>query len=983
MGSAEKKLFRRIVADGLLLICVIFGILLFSRVRNRNREMAQIDSYTQELSQRTARHVGDVFQAKLNAVESLAYLYGDGLHSAQVDQVRLRELESYPGLDRVRYVNDKGESFTSDKKFADVSDRDYFIAGMRGESGYTFVVDSRFDGSKLVGFYAPVHYNGSICGVMVGFLDEDSITELLSSSFRGYTANTMLASWDGRILGMAVEFAPGEEKAATLDEVARHISNPQDMWTGLEQRLETRITLNGDQGDTVAYVVPVENTQWSILQAFPPEAAAEAIQEVNNGEQLIIALFLGVVAAFGARMLYLMRKRSILERERADAERVSSLLGNVADEYICLADVNLTTEQEEQFYIRGGKPLTDRSDGNLDYTYRIQVFAEEVVSIQDRSAFLEMAELSNLRRLFVERKDQYIEYDAVIDGQKRRLQEKFTLCSDGFREPHMLLGIRDITELTREKMKTRTTLDLIVSAASTVYPVIIEENLTRNRAFTVYNQGMVHKGWVERRYTVDDMILGLRRTVPDDRDYETLKSVMASDALLKEYAQGSREKRIRIRQLGDDGSLHWMEVRNILMENGAGEVCAIVMVRCVDEDIRMTEDLRRAKEAAESASKAKSTFLFNMSHDIRTPMNAIMGFSTVAEKHINDPEKVMDCLEKINLSGEHLLKLINSVLDMARIESGRIELKEEPHSLSDTVEAMKCLFQTDAAKKNLHLEFSTDIRNDAVYIDELRLNQIQLNLIGNAIKYTPAGGTVTVILEETETQEDASTYCLRVKDTGIGMSEEFLKNLFEAFERDREAVAKGIEGTGLGLTITRRLVETMGGAIACTSQKGKGSEFVCTFRFRRAAPQELSKAQPAQTAALLRAEGKRILLVEDNILNREISRELLTEEGFRVEEAEDGDIAVEKVKHSAPGYYDLILMDIQMPRMDGYQATCQIRALEDRKLSQIPIIAVTANAFDEDRQTALKVGMNGHVGKPINMSVLQAEIRACLEKDPL
>ena len=981
MGSAEKKIFRRIVADGLLLICVIFGILLFSRVRNRSREMAQIDAYTQELSQRTARHVGDVFQAKQNAVESLAYLYGKGLTSPQVDQVQLKELESYPGLDRIRYVNTKGESFTSDKKIANVSDRDYFTAGMRGESGYTFVGDSRFDGSKLVGFYAPVRYDGSICGVMVGFLEESSITELLSSSFRGYTANTMLASWDGRILGMAVEFDQGEESVTTLDEVARHTSNPQDMWTGLEQRLETRISLDGNRGDTVAYVVPVENTQWSILQAFPPEAAEEAISQVNNGEQQLMGMFLAVVAVFGTRILLLMRKRSALERQRADAERTAALLGNVADEYICLADVNLTTQQEEQFYVRGGMTLTDRSDGNLDYTYRSRKFAREIVCDRDRAMFLEETDLACLRRAFLDRKEHYIEYDGVINGQKRRLQEKFTLCSDGFREPHMLLGIRDITEQTREKLKTRTTLDLIVSAASTVYPVIIEENLTRNLAFTVYNQGLIHKGWTERRYAVDEMILGLRPTVPDDRDYETLKSIMEADMLLKDYAQGNREKQIRIRQLGDDGVLHWMEIRNILMENGMGEICAIVMVRCVDEEIRMTEDLRSAKEAAESASKAKSTFLFNMSHDIRTPMNAIMGFSALAEKHIHDPEKVTDCLEKINLSGEHLLKLINSILDMARIESGRIELKEEPHRLSDSVEAMRCLFQADAAKKDLSLKFRTDIRNDWVYTDELRLNQIQLNLIGNAIKYTPAGGTVTVTLEETETEKESGTYRLRVKDTGIGMSEEYQKNLFEAFERDQAAVDSGIEGSGLGLSITRRLVEIMNGTITCTSRQGVGSEFVCTFRFRLAAPLEREKTGEAQAVPI--ADGKRVLLVEDNALNREISRELLTEQGFLVEEAEDGDIAVGKVANSAPGYYDLILMDIQMPRMDGYEAARRIRALEDKALAKIPIIAVTANAFEEDRQAALKAGMNGHVGKPIDMDVLRAEIRKCLGKGPL
>lgn len=973
MGSAEKQNFRRIAIDGLLLICAIFGILLLSRSWNRSREMVQIDSYTQELAQRTAQHVGDVFESKHYAIESLAYLYGKGLSSPQVDQVQLKELEGYPGFDRIRYVNQKGESYTSDKMVADVSDRDYCIQGLAGESGYTFVAASRFDGEPLVGFYAPVHYGGGLCGVMVGYLEAGSITELLSSQFRGYTANTMLASWDGRLLGIAAEVDAGEENITSLDEVAQHTEHPQDMWEGLEQHRETRILLEGSKGDTLAYLVPVKGTQWSLLQSFPPEAAAEAIAEVTNREQLVLGLFLLIVGVFSARVLFHLRKRSVLERQRAEAERMARLLGNVADDYICLIDVNLTTEKGEQFRMRSGQALTDWQSRNADYSGSVKSFAEKIVSPQDRNRFLETADLSHLRQVFTREKDCYIEYNAIVNGQTRRFQGKFTLCTDQFPEPHMLVGIRDITALTREKLKTRTTLDLIVSAASRVYPVIIEENLTRDRASTVYNQGLVSHGWVEQNYSIADMLLGLRRTVPGKEDYEALQKAMSRTALLDAYAMGAREKSLRLRQSGDDGALHWMEMRTILMENGIGEVCAIALVRCIDEDIRMTEDLRQAKEAAESASRAKSTFLFNMSHDIRTPLNAIMGFSAMAEKHMDDPERVKDCLEKISLSGEHLLRLINSILDMARIESGRIELKEAPHRLSETMGAMQCMFQADAAKREQQLVFHTEILHDCVCFDELRLNQVQLNLIGNAIKYTPNGGTVTVTLVETGLGQETASYRLSVRDTGIGMSEEFQKNVFTAFERDQQAVAQGIEGSGLGLSITKRLVEEMGGKITCTSRQGQGSEFVCIFRFRLSSPEALQKTQ-AHTLPIPEARGKRVLLVEDNALNREISRELLEAQGLAVEEAEDGNIAVEKVRGSAPGYYAIVLMDIQMPKMNGYEATRAIRALENKDLANIPIIAVTANAFEEDRRAALSAGMNGHIAKPIDTNTLMGEI---------
>ena len=595
-----------------------------------------------------------------------------------------------------------------------------------------------------------------------------------------------------------------------------------------------------------------------------------------------------------------------------------------------------------------------------------------MVCEKDRAEFLRVSALPALKEVLAEQKHFYHEYDAVIDGKPVRLQEKYTLCTDQFPEPHILIGIRDITELIREKLKTKTSMDLIVSAASTVYPYILEENLTRNKAHTVYNQGIVHRGSMER-FTVDEMLESLRETVLDPEDYAKVTRLLGRDSLLKAYAEGTRDLKLRIRQKADDGLMHWMGVRTILMENGGGDICAITLVRCIDDDIQRTEDLERAKEAAESASRAKSTFLFNMSHDIRTPLNAIMGFSAMAERYVNDEEKVMDCLKKINVSGEHLLQLINNVLDMARIKSGRVELNPQPHRIRDNILDLSCIFQADARKKNLDLQFRVDIEDEIAVYDLLRTNQIALNLVGNAIKYTPEGGKIRVTIRQEGREGDCALYAYSVKDTGIGMSEAFLRNVFDAFEREHRPIISGVEGTGLGLSITQRLVEHMGGTITCTSEQGKGSEFVCHFRFPVAGPESLEeKGGPRDQE--LRAEGKRILLVEDNALNREISREILEADGFAVEDADDGDVAVEKIRWAEPGYFDLVLMDIQMPRMDGYEATRRIRALDNPELARIPIIAVTANAFEEDRMAALDAGMDGHVAKPIDVRILRQTI---------
>ena len=403
------------------------------------------------------------------------------------------------------------------------------------------------------------------------------------------------------------------------------------------------------------------------------------------------------------------------------------------------------------------------------------------------------------------------------------------------------------------------------------------------------------------------------------------------------------------------------------------------MTRCIDDDVRRTAELRQAKEAAESANRAKSTFLFNMSHDIRTPMNAIMGFSSLAEKYVNDPARVADCLQKINLSGQYLLHLINSVLDLAYIESGKATLDIRAHDIPAMLENVKYVFQADLQKKQLTLDVACDVQDPVAYFDALKMNQIELNLIGNAIKYTPAGGHITYTVSQTGSGSGTADYRFAVKDNGIGMSEEFRRRIFDAFERENNSVVSGIEGSGLGLAITKRLVEELGGAITCRSEPGKGSEFVCTYTLRTGTAADAAPEQP-ESGERLHAAGRRVLLVEDNALNREISREILSDAGFLVEEADDGDAAVEKVRWSAPGHYDLILMDVQMPRMDGYEATRRIRALPDPQLSHIPILAVTANAFAEDRQAALEAGMDGHIAKPVSVQALELAIARLLSR---
>lgn len=982
--NTEKAMMRHVAANIVLLIAAIFGILVLSQRENYARQMVQIGEYISELSQRTAQHTGDVFRDKKDAITSIAYLYGEALESGEVNTEYLAVLEEGSGFDRIRFVNLQGESFTSDGKVAEIADRDYYLKGIQGETGITAVMISRFDSEKLIGVYAPVYFNGQVCGVMVGFLGEQTVSDILQTELYGYASDTLLLTRDGEVLGRYISEQTVNIQDA--DEVMNYVTENEReaVLQALTKGELHSFSFDGSEGRSAGCLVPVADTEWMIVQLFPSEATRQIVSEVNADERFVMLLFAIVTVFFVIHLIYIVRKKAIMDKNEEQKERVTSLLQNVADDYICLIDVNLKTEQEEQFRLYEGSELGDWAQGNYDYTHCITNYAENVVCEEDRARFLEATNLTTLKKILAEQKDFYIEYKVDIAGKEHILQEKFTICRDNPQEEHMLAGIRDITQLTRERVKAQTSMALIVSAASSVYPFIMEENLTRNRVKTIYNQGIINAGKMERM-SMDEMMEGLRETVTVREDYERLCSSMSRQALIDAYQRGERELCERIRQLGEDGQLHWMEVHNILMTNITGDLYSISMVRCVDEEIRQTMELQTAKEAAESASRAKSTFLFNMSHDIRTPMNAIMGFSSMAERYVDDPEKVQDCLQKINLSGEHLLKLINNVLDLARIESGRMEMNIQACRIPDSIARMEYIFQADCRKKNLTMEITSDIQDEIIFCDMLKINRIELNLIGNAMKYTPEGGKITYSVTQTGRENDYATYRCTVRDNGIGMSPEFCRHVFEAFERENSSSTTGIEGSGLGLAITKRLVDEMGGTLTCRSEQGKGSEF--TFEITVRVGTEADLPRDAITDAegrelddhALNLSGKRVLLVEDNELNREISRELLENEGILVEEAEDGEEAIQKVRAADPGYYDMVLMDIQMPRMDGYEATRQIRSLPDPVLAQIPIVAVTANAFEEDRREAKEAGMNGHIAKPINIRQLREQMARCMK----
>jgi signal transduction histidine kinase/ABC-type amino acid transport substrate-binding protein/ActR/RegA family two-component response regulator len=419
----------------------------------------------------------------------------------------------------------------------------------------------------------------------------------------------------------------------------------------------------------------------------------------------------------------------------------------------------------------------------------------------------------------------------------------------------------------------------------------------------------------------------------------------------------------------------YVERRNRYVLEGKVEEISLLNER-LEENQQNLED---ARQRAEDANSAKTTFLFNMSHDIRTPMNAIIGFTNMLDKYQEQPEKRADYLKKIRDSSTVLLSIINNVLDMARIEKGTLEVDEVAWSTEQFNDSLCSVFHDMMQEKDI--EFTREIRveHPYVYCDPLKLQKVFLNILSNAYKYTERGGKVHMFLEEIPCEcEGYALYRTTISDTGIGMSEEFLPHIFEEFARENNTTDNKIEGTGLGMPIVKRLVELMDGTIEVQSEKGKGSTFIVVMPHRIAKKEDITenrniKVDPEQFV------GKRILLVEDNELNAEIAVEILEERGFELEHAPNGQEAIDMLQAADAGYYDIVLMDIQMPNMNGYEASRRIRQLDDPDKAEIPIIAMTANAFEEDKREAKRAGMDGHLAKPIDLKELVKVLSQTLE----
>ena len=1106
----------------LLLLAGFFLLFRWYSVSNKRQIEERNLNYALDSARQTTLGISNEFTNAGRRVRNYAYFLSVGLHAADIDADMLKELERNVDFDSMRFINDQGDNLTSDGTVSDSADRDYFAAGMRGESGCTMVLNSRITGRTTMVFYAPVKEGDQVTGVLLGlYLAEDYLQEILETSYFGEAADVYLCTREGDVIASS----KGEKQDKLLPDVLRDTGvidakTAEGVWAVFRGETDEKGFLceSGSLTDNLC-VLRVPDTEYILVQTFPKSVTQMMIQEANRTgmilQMILIALF--VVYIF----ILLVRSRTLrqrLEKENREMGYVISGVNTLFTRFI-MADL----EEDFYQYLSGTLPEGNKLAASGIYEDFTEYLCSFITDEEERRKFAKMLERDALaKELGSDGMTQY-EFQSLRDG--RRVWEHINIiCLEriGNRAGKVLFLRQDVTTLKEKELKTQAVINKAnrkerqyrIAITSTAFGTF-EFNLTRDliEQDVLYTVGENQISLLERT--------GLTPPCEASVFLEKSKKFVLMESL-EEYAAVVNPENLKQRFEQGEAEVtldYWVEISNgqqICVRQSfimtRDEQTKDIMVMVVSRDItaqvqkqrEQTRALQDALMQAQHANSAKTTFLSNMSHDIRTPMNAIIGFTTIAVSHIDNKSQVIECLQKVLASSNHLLSLINDILDMSRIESGKLQIKEQECNISELTHNLVNIIQPQVKAKQLELFIDTfDVANEDVIVDSLKLSQVFVNLLSNAVKYTPAGGTVSFrIQQQTTFHHGYGDYVFIVKDNGIGMTSDFVEHIFEPFEREESTTRTGIEGTGLGMAITKNIVEMMGGTITVQSEKGKGSEFKvelsiklqdveknaagikeleglralvvdddcdscesvtrmlsqigmrpewtvsgreAVYRAKSAHNEgdsyhtyiidwQMPEMSGIETARRIRAVvgaetpiiiltaydwtdieeeamqagvtafcakplfmsdlktvllsannliekeeeapwtkvdfgGKRILLVEDIELNREIAEVILEESGFVVETAPDGSDAVEMVSNSEEGYYDAILMDVQMPIMDGYEATRTIRALHRKDVETLPIIAMTANAMEEDKETALKSGMNAHIAKPLDMDL--------------
>ena len=1004
-NKAEGMNPTRVIIIATVVFVVLVVAVLFFGNNAFNRAIIGINSaHIEELAEHDVRIINSSISSRISTLKKMA----DDIHYwSKKDGTSIKDLlhsdsEFLDKADKITLVSDDGFVFSSNNVIEDRPD----IAEVCANSAEKFVcrfdntVDNIPDQRREYLLYGikikPVEVEGHTCSYLCCFIRPANLeNELMMENYGGKGFSSVIDADGNYILNInrSHSFLERDNFFEDFENVLDYASVEEfrealttTTTTTTTARANAKISSKSSEEYYLVFT-PMEDVDWYFVSAVP----SSIFETQSRGLMQIAGMLLGVVAlALAAVIMFTVRSRRLQheleEKAATDAlnvqlkEQQTSLEESLAfmdffleqyeaayyvDLKDCSCKVYRRTEKLENEY-----PITDDYFSSLKEYINTAVHPDDreelTAALEPRTLMAELQRVPSFSRIFRD----------ISSGAERIYKVQVIRGAD---EDHMAFGFLDMTEEYQEQQKH------LLGAIPLSSDVLTKANI-----------GLwsfeLDEGCEPRMYADKAMLglIGLDHQIPPEETYHAWYDNidngsydLVADAVAKmtsgehaevQYPWHNPNGETWIVRCG--GVRNFEYTKGIRIEGTHQNVSELLHY---DEEQRKREEKQRldelARVQAEASSKAKTEFLFNMSHDIRTPMNAILGFTDIALNHIDEPDRVGDSLKKIKISGGHLLNLINDILEMSRIEAGKMEIVPAPINVYEVTEGVVTMSRSLAETKDITFNVKADsLKNPYIYSDELHTNQVIINLISNAIKYTNPGGTVDYSVEQISDSVDGiARYRVTVKDNGIGMSEEFQEHLFESFSREQSATVSKQEGAGLGLAIVKKIIDMMGGTIAVQSKLGEGSTFVVELPFEvmdEKAIEEFEASRKKDIAVTdeISFDGQKVLLVEDNEMNREIATEILEEVGLVIETAEDGAIAVRKVMEKGTSYYDFILMDIQMPVMNGYEATAKIRELPGG--SEIPIIALSANAFKEDVDRSLAVGMNAHAVKPIDVRSL-------------
>lgn len=1122
----KEKYTKKILQKILYVVLLITAIVILFRwytTQNRLRMEERNKNYAADSARQMSDKISDELNNALNLINTYSYFLGDSLTEPKVTSQRLNELMKNAIFDALVFTDIEGINHNFDGRTSGADKEDYFINGMMGEDGISVVFDSAFYDETMLCFYTPVRYNGEIIGVLRGaYLAEEYLKNMLSATYFGETASVHLCMPDGTIIA-----------CSDSREHTGHLVNMLVDAGMIDKKTAEQvgdIFKNGGQGaflcepeyktDNIC-VRFLKAHDFVLVQTFPKNVTEKMIQDENSVGIRLEAMLIGLFVLYIIVLLVSAKhEKRILKEQNREMGYIINGVNTLFSRFVMV-----DFEKDSYVYLAGTTPRGNSIPVMGNYEDLVEYLSTALIEEDEREDFAELLDKNSIIETMEKHNDLRFECHVIHENVAEWEHINIICLERKDKKAVKVLFIKqNITEVKENELRIQAEMSIAdrkerqyrIAVTSNAF-CTFEFNLTRD---IIENDIVRNVGGKEVSLLTK---AGLSAPCSASECFEKWKQFVLEESL-EDYCRtvniehlkecfGKGESEVNIDYWGFESEDRQMCIRQSFImtrDYDTNDIIVMVVSKEITEQVKkqreQTQALQDALLQAQHANAAKTTFLSNMSHDIRTPMNAIIGFTTIAVSHIDNKDQVNDCLQKVLSSSNHLLSLINDILDMSRIESGKVQIKEHDCNISELMHNLVNIIQPQVKAKQLELFIDTfEVANEDVIADSLKLNQIFINLLSNAVKYTPAKGNISFrIIQKTTFHHGYGDYKFIVKDSGIGMTPDFLKHVFEPFERETSTTRSGIEGTGLGMAITKNIVEMMNGTISVESEVGKGSTFtveitlklqdieknaeqikelnglramvvdddfnVCdsvskmlkqigmrvewttsgreaVYRAQIAMEEgdpyhtyiidwqmpEMSGIETARKihgvvkdnapiiiltaydwtdieeeakeagvtafcakplfmsdlkSALLAANnlidkneetsvwklsdfsGKRVLLVEDIELNREIAEVILMEAGFEVESAPDGTDAVDMVNKSEENYYDLILMDVQMPIMNGYEATRTIRNMSRKDVKNMPIIAMTANALEEDKEAAIKNGMDAHIAKPLDIDIL-------------